>query len=369
MTVFSFLLFSFYIVGAAAASPTKDTTTLKLAGLFASSTGKEYICVTKAFREIAKDEGIDVTIDVIEHDNSISDLIQKAHFIVSQKYDVVIGPRTSQEAIATSPIFGAANIPQILPVASYQPPKNSAGRLAVSMVADSERYGALSARLILKHFKPKRILVVVNESQPYSTRYAELLPKQLNDLGYSGKLERAEYIEGYADYDKIAAQAKLFKPEIIYAPLYGMDIGNLYAALARADVSVVLFARAGIFELRDILKSQYSPKVKLIFNGIWDNTLRGPWRQQFRKMMLHSCKGIEIGVRAVTGFDSLRLLLETIKEKPGLRGEGLADALKSKPFSGLMGERRYDKKTSTLLLSMPVFEHDSDGFKLFEIVN
>ena len=340
---------------------------LRVAGLFAQSTGKEYICVTKAFQEIAKAEGANIKIDVVEHDNSISDLLQKTNSIVAQKYDIVIGPRTSQEAIATSAILTAAKIPQILPVASYLAPNAATGRLTVTMVPDSERYSALSAKLIMKRIKPKNILVIVNESQPYSTNYADLLPKHLKELGYSGKIGQFEYIEGSADYDKIAAKAKDSKADLIYAPLYGMDIGNLYGALAKANMRTTLFARA--FELRDILKRQYSPAVKLIFNGIWDQKMRGPYAAQFQKLLKDSCKDIEVGVRAVTGFDSLRLLLDTIKTNPELRGQELAKAIATKSYSGLMGDRKFDMKSGALLLSMPIFEHNKGGFKIYEVVN
>lgn len=343
------------------------STPIRVAALFTQSTGKEYICISKAFEKIGSRYGFDLTVDVFEYDNSISDLIQKTKSIVAGKYDAVIGPRTSQESIATTPILGAAKIPQILPSAS-QKLLTTTAPMAVSMVADSDRYGALSAKHIMNRLKAKNILVVANISQPYSTNYADLLPKQLEKIGYKGEIDRVDFIEGSADFEKVARVAKVKKVDLIYAALYGMDVANLYAAVAKADMPVTIFARAGIFELRDLFGKQFSSKANLIFNGIWDNILRGPHKSEFTKMMKSECPGQEIGVRSVTGFESLAFLLDTLKASPELRGSDLARALRKGSYSGLLGPRKYDRQSGALLMKMPLFSLKKNGFYLLEII-
>lgn len=340
---------------------------LKIAVLFSKSTGEEFQCVAKAMQIEADKTKIAVKIELIDFDNTISTLVKKSKNIVKNGFDIVVGPRTSQEALATKALFSNAGIPQVLPVASH-PDLYSKDGLQITMVPSALRYSDLAAKLVSKKLRSKMVLIVVNDSLPSSVVYASLFPIALKKHGFKGRIETVRSIDGYPKYDQIAARVRTLGADLVYAPLYGIDIAGIYSELSKAEVTTILLAGAGIFELRDFIKQPNPKNVQLLLNAIWDGRIRGQYASNFQHLINNSCQGFGAGLRIPAIYDAFRLILEVTKSNPHARGRDLGMLLQRHKFSGILGKRSFDKK-GELLLPMPIFEVKNNRFRLFDVVH
>lgn len=339
---------------------------LRVAVLFSKSTGEEFQCVAKAMQLEADQAQIAIKFELFDFDNTTSELLIKSKNIIKDRFDLVIGPRTSQEALITKPLFSKAGIPQILPIATHPDLRSNDG-LVITMVPSALRYSDLGAKLVLRKLRSKTVLIVVNDSLPYSVTYASLFQTALKKHGFKGRIETIRFINGYPKYDQIVARAMEIGADLVYTPLYGADVSGIYSALSRMKVKTILFAGAGIFELRDIAKGFNPENVRLLFNGIWDGEIRGRYALNFKQLIKDSCLGNAAGLRIPIAHDTFRLVLEVAASNPRVRGAELGKLLQTHKFSGLLGKRSFDK-TGEPLLPMPIFEVKNNEFRLFYVV-
>lgn len=347
-------------------SSTAFAKTFRIATLLSTKVAPDYQCIVEGVLKGAKGKGYDVTIKRFDYDNSLPSAIQMANAITKEGFDLVIGPRTSQEALVTAPILGLAGIPQILPVASH-PDIPTKSKLTLRLVASGERYAKLMSHFVSRTLKPRKVLIVSNLSQPYSTFYRDAFAKAIKVDAPRTSIVNYDYIDGFSDYGNIVEQAKLTAADVIYAPLYSVEFSELYAAISKASADTILVTHAGLFEARDILVKHYRPGIKTYFNGIWDLKKQGEDAAGFDRVTSTNCKDIPVSVRSATAYDASVMVLRVLDANPAARGDTFARAFKSLSFTGLLGRWKVDA-VGDPLRPLNVFAMTKDGFELVETV-
>lgn len=336
----------------------------RVATLLSTKVAPDYQCIVDGVMKGAKGKDFAVSITRFDYDNSLPSAVQMATAIAKEKYDLVIGPRTSQEALVTASILGAAGIPQILPVASH-PDIPSKSKLTLRLVASGERYAKLTAKFVAKNLKPSptKVLIVSNLSQPYSTFYREAFTRFMKADAPKVTLTYYDFIDGFLDYAAIVEQAKNTGIDVIYAPLYSVEFTELYAAVSAAKFDTNLVTHAGLFEARAIFVKHFRPGIKTYFNGIWDLQKRGPDVAGFDAVTRDACKDIPVSVRSATAYDAAVMALRVLKSEPTARGEVFVKAFKNLKYTGLLGQWKLDEAGDPLR-SLNVFSVTKDGFDL-----
>ncbi|MEW6057484.1 MAG: ABC transporter substrate-binding protein [Bdellovibrionota bacterium] len=309
---------------------------IRIAALWSKNTASEYLCVLEAMTKQSIKQGHKVTLTSFEYNNSIPDLLSASEQIVSQGYDIVIGPRTSQEALTTAPVFEKANLPQIVPVASHEEITRKY-RNTFRIIGSSESYSKKIAKFIHQVLEPKKIVVVSNLSSPYSTNYRSAILPNLERLKSKATLAYIDLIDGTTDYKTVVDKILKENPEVIYAPVYSVDLTNLYANLSERKISVKIVTHAGMFNATELLNEHYKPGIELFFNGLWDVKSVGHHDHRFKRLLKTDCKGMPENIRTAAAYDAFLLAAEMTKIS-AKSGANLVAAARKIKFHGILGE-------------------------------
>ncbi len=338
---------------------------LNIAAIWSKNTGSEYLCVIRAMLKDAKQNSVKINLQTFDYNNSVSEIVALSEQIAKQGFDVVIGPRTSQEALAAAPAFNKAGVPQVLPVASHSDLTEKFSN-TVRVIGSSEAYARKMAYFIQKNMKAKRIVVVTNLSAPFSTYYKAALPTNLAALGSKALLTYIDIIDGNVDYKKISHEIIKASPDLVYAPLYDVDLTSIYSKLLENKFSTKIVTHAGLYVSSPILREHLDPSIEIFYNGIWDGKFKGANYKNFQSIMQSDCKMYTDNVRTVAAYDAVLLALEIGLLNSGQRTDKIKN-LKQLKIEGILGNWKNDSLGGTHR-SLPIYKLTKSKDILYKVI-
>ena len=350
-SLFSFLCFS-------------ETLEVPVAVLYSNSSAPDYYCVIEKTLERVSDPTIKFKTQLFDYENDLFKSIGLATKIGQLGYKVAIGPRTSQEAIATAGPFFQKKVVQILPGATDRGAKKK-NPLTVYMSQDHVYLTKQTAKLFSKYFRPSKVLVLKNESLPYSINLAE---EYLKFSRNEKNIEKRtfSYFKGGLDKVRFVSVVNEFRPDVIYAPIYGADIALIYNAIGRTTHKLKLFSHAGIFESKKILKKGIFENIELYFNGIWNGMAQGPHKKLYKEITSKGCPQFKNSIRSALAFDSAMLLNLSVRKSGKWPVEKLHDVIDKLDYHGVIGKRAVDGGGA--LISMPVLKMVQSKFENYVVI-
>jgi len=351
-----------------ASSPAPVPKAFRLAALYPTVTGADdFVCVTKgAIAELSSSAKISVEVEFFDTGNDALMTLAAAKKISSGGFDAVVGPRTSQEAIAASEVLDEAKVPLIVPMASN--PEVTLGRkYVVRVVSNSNRYGKLLARYALKVAPPKHISIIRNQSLAFSTFSTSVFNENVRSLSPMTPVEIIDIFEGFRDFNAVAQKIKQLKSNVIYIPLYSPQASALFAELSKEGVEATMISNSGVWDGTNIFANilGQQSKLQLHFNGIWDQKYRGQHASQFQNVLTKHCQGLSPNARNSTVFDSVAMLMDTLSQHPSLRQLQLVEAIRKSNYSGLLG-RYIPAADGDPVRDMPMFKFTPTGVHYLE---
>ena len=155
---------------------------IKLGIIYADSGRKSGpMCISEALINVYNKKGFKIKHFMFSNHSNLVGVANAATIAISDRLDVVIGTRTSQEAIAASNLFNKSNIPFVAAMASH-PDVTKDKPYSTRMVSTSDRYSLLISNYMTKEFNPSKVAIVRNLSYPYSTFYSEQTAKNLKNI-------------------------------------------------------------------------------------------------------------------------------------------------------------------------------------------
>lgn len=357
------LTFSWPTVSFHAVAPEK----FRIAVMYSEVRSDDIKCAVKAAAPQLEKLYSDVEIQTIAYPSNPADLKTTSMKILKENYDVVIGPMISHEIQIVAQVLIEKQTPLFLPVAS-NPELTKLFPATIRMLSTSDHYAQLAAAHAIRSQKTSNILIISNQSLPYSKDYAREFIKQLRLRDFKGQITEYKYLLGQNNFKIIPKILSDSKINFIYAPIYAEDISSLYLTVSDAKISTKIFTHAGIFNAQPTLLAHYDPKILIQFHGIWDQRVKGEHNERFIKIIEKSCGLARTKPWTMAVWDAINLTIATHMKHPSLRALDFVGAVRKMAFTGILGKWELGEDNEPIR-SLPIYSLTPTGAQLDLVVS
>jgi ABC-type branched-subunit amino acid transport system substrate-binding protein len=284
-------------------------------------------------------------IKLINNDNSVSTAIQLAKIAKTLHLDAVICGGNSDQSLVIANILNEAKIPLFIAVGVH-PDISKNKPYVVTTLPNAENTCELFVKYISQVVKnPKKALIVINSSSQYTTYHAITIAKLLKEKYNSIAINFINIINGYECTECMAKAAAQLKPDIIYFPLTSEQNSSFLIDLTKTNFPTNVFMN-GRYSVVDEVKYYHtilkkSPAISPHVFTVWNGHLSGKFSSEY-KNITHGKN--ESDLKTAMTFDTIKLLITTLKNHPLAKGMDLVVYAKSKSFSGITGTFWFDKQ-------------------------
>jgi ABC-type branched-subunit amino acid transport system substrate-binding protein len=323
---------------------------------------QDFICMTEAVFKSAVSEGRSLTWSVFDTENDTAGVVRSASVLNSSKFTHILGTRTSQEAIALSKIAESLKIPFVAPIASH-PDVTSGKKYSMRLVSTSDRYGDLMIKFLIENFHGGNVLILKNNSLPFSTFYADYLKKKLDSKESVFAAKTVDTFDGFSKFDDLARTIVKDGTKIVYAPVYTVEAVNLYNALGKIGYEGAIVSQGGVTDGKEFFEKGAieTPKIRVYYNGIWSGKLEGENSAHYIALKKKYCSAQTDTIRSVSAFDAAMFLLAGTVG-PKMDPSRFVSSSKKIQFFGLMGRLKWNTEGEPLR-PLHIFELQREGAK------
>lgn len=315
-------------------------------GQFASLTGSE------ATFGISSDNGIKLAVEEINSSggilgkqiqlvtednqgkpNETQTVVQK--LINRDKVIGIIGEVASSRSKAAAPICQQNKIPMISQ-ASTNPEVTAIGDYIFRVCFIDPFQATVMSKFALNSMKVKKVALLIDQRNAYSTGLAENFKKTFVELG--GEIvEEQKYSSGDKDFKAQLTAIKYKNPEAIFIPGYYTDVGLIAIQSREIGLTVPLFGGDG-WESEKLTEGKAKDALEGCFFSTHISTEDpNPLIQNFIKKYRDKYKS-EPDAYSFLGYDAIMLMADAIKRAGSTEGDKIRIELsKTKDFKGVTG--------------------------------
>jgi len=347
------LLFSFILT----VSPSVVAETFQIAAIVAkgdhqSKSAREKICVYEGVVQHAKKRGLPVSIQFYDNERSPMQSEVVAYEIATTDANVVLGSLLSSEALPAAEVLERAHIPFV--VNGTTPSLTNDRNHVVGLFANDYMQAAVLAEHAAS-LNPKRVIIIQNASNQYSTFLAKEFASQLLARVPEARVTAEAIFKNYPLFDRLAKTIVDDKPDVIFTPLYNPNIAQLYVALDKAKNKALVLGSdsvGGRKEFYEMIGSQSD-----LFNLQFVKNSSGNYSGEydlFKKIHKDSCgpKGISPSYVGAAAFDIIYSVMRMVERDGIVPRNEVVESLTSETYKGLLGasEFQQDGTRKTLYL-------------------
>lgn len=353
----------------------KNSDVIKI-GQFASLTGSEATFgissdngIKLAVEEINSSGGVlGKQIELITEDNQgkpneTQTVVQK--LINRDKVVGIIGEVASSRSKAAAPICQQNKIPMISQ-ASTNPEVTAIGDYIFRVCFIDPFQATVMSKFALNSMKVKKVALLIDQRNAYSTGLAENFKKTFLELG--GEIvEEQKYSSGDKDFKSILTAIKYKNPEAIFVPGYYTDVGLIAIQAREIGISVPFFGGDG-WESEKLTEGKAKDALEgCFFSTHISSEDPNPLIQNFIKKYRDKYK-IEPDAYSFLGYDALMLMVDAIKRAGSTEGEKIKNELaKTVNFKGVTGNITINEQRNAIKPAV-VLEIKSGKFKYKETI-
>ena len=273
--------------------------------------------------------------DVTDAANAIKKLINV------DKVHIVVGSVASSNTNAMAPIAQGAKIPLLTPASTNVNVTQKGDYISrICFIDDFQGLGM--AKFAFESLKARKAAVVVDSSSDYSMGLAKAFKESFTKLGGEISVE-VSYVQKDQDFSSQLTKIRGKKPDVIFAPGYYTEIGNMIRQAKTLGVHAKFLGGDGwsgqkLFELGgDAIVGHY-------FSDHFSDEDTDPKVQDFVKRYKEKFKVVP-GAMAALGYDAVYVVADVVKRSGGkVDGPTLAKMINStKDFKGVTGSITLDK--------------------------
>jgi branched-chain amino acid transport system substrate-binding protein len=345
-------------------------------GQFTSLTGSEATFgissdngLKLAVEEINKSGGVlGKQIELITYDNrglpaETQTVVEK--LINRDKVVALIGEVASSRSKAAAPICQTNKIPMISP-ASTNPEVTLIGDYIFRVCFIDPFQATVMSKFALNSMKVKRVALLIDQKNAYSTGLAENFKKVFKELGGEIVGEQ-KYQAGDKDFKSQLTALKSTNPEAIFLPGYYTDVGLIAIQAREIGLSIPLFGGDG-WESEKLTEG----KAKDALEGCFFSTHvsaedPNPKVQEFIKKYREKYKS-EPDAMSFLSYDAGLLLFDAIKRANSTKGDDIRKQLAlTKDFPGVTGNITMNEQRNAIKPAV-VMEIKDGKFKYKETI-
>ncbi|MDX2114899.1 MAG: ABC transporter substrate-binding protein [Planctomycetota bacterium] len=273
--------------------------------------------------------------------------IAVTRLITDDKVVAVLGEVASSLSLAGGAVCQQYGVPMISP--SSTNPRVTAGRDMVFRVCFTDDQQAFAiARFVRENLKLERAAVLFDQTQAYSKGLKDDFNKSFKALGGTVVIEQA-YSGGDTDFSAQLTSIKAADPQIIFAPGYYTDGGNIAIQARRLGIgkNVPLIGGDG-WDSEQLGKIGGDAIEGAYYSNHTAPDQPGSGLGQFNERFRSEFGGATPDALAGLGYDAMMVLFDAMKRcqaaTGGLKGKDLAKAIaETKDFPGVTGSITMDK--------------------------
>ena len=282
-------------------------------------------------------ENQQIDLKIYNSGNSLLGVLESVERAINEKVNYIIGPRTSQEALALLERTQKTNITTIVPMSSH-PAITEKFSNAIRLIPSSRFYSKEMAKLIKETSETKKLFIVNNASLQYSEEYTHLMKENLKHSRI--KIIQIDFVSGENITAKISKILSENHSVSVYLPLYSADVLPIVEKLSEGKKPISIFTHGGTLDGVDqfVKLTSRKPNIVMFINHLSSGEIQGPYANQFYKVAKH-CKTSPNEFRTMIGFDAYKLLEQRLLKSN--------DSFNFN-FHGVMGIYKFDEFRNTI---------------------
>jgi branched-chain amino acid transport system substrate-binding protein len=351
--------------GGVSTNPSGGNGPIKI-GHFASMTGAQAtfgVSTDRAIRLAIKErnakggvKGRQIELVTIDDAGKQSEAVTAVTRLINDdKVVAVLGEVASSLSLAGGPIAQKAGIPMISP-SSTNPDVTDVGDYIFRVCFLDDFQGWVVAKFVTDTLKAKKVAILFDQSQAYSSGLAEYFEKAFKEMGGTITTKQA-YTGGNLEISSQLQQLKGSDSEVIFVPGYYSDAGTIIRKGREAGIKAVFIGGDG-------WDSEELPKIAgAAINGNYFANHYAPEEDRpevknFVSKYKQEYNSTADGLAAL-GYDAALVLFDAMERAPSLKGSDLRDALAAtKDFTGVTGKFSIDKNRNAQKSAVVVLYKD-----------
>ncbi len=254
--------------------------------------------------------------------------------ITNDKVVAVLGEVSSSLSIAGARVAQQYGVPMISPSSTASGVTEVGDMVSRACFVDAFQ-GYAAARFARDNLALSRAAVLYDQATPYSKELYAVFAKDFEAMG--GTIVTAEaYSGGDSDYSAQLTSIKAANPEIIYAPGYYTDVGNIHLQARKLGLMQPFIGGDG-WDSPELARIGGDTVNGSYFTSQYANEDQRPEVQAYAKAFRAKYNETPDGLSAL-GYDAALVLIDALERTPSLDPKELARAIATtKDLSGVTG--------------------------------
>ena len=198
-----------------------------------------------AAEEINALGGLQIVIDAQDDEHNTEKAVNAYNTLKDKGVQLILGTVTTSPCIAVSVYAAEDRILMLTPSASSPDVLESDNNTVFQVCFTDPAQGALSAEYIFENGLAKKVGVIYNNGDAYSTGIYETFIEKAAELGLEVVAE-STFTDADTDYSVQVAAMKNAGAELVFLPIYYTPAAMILSAAKNADYSPVFFGVDGM---------------------------------------------------------------------------------------------------------------------------
>jgi branched-chain amino acid transport system substrate-binding protein len=259
--------------------------------------------------------------------------------ITQDKVVAVLGEVASRRSLAAGPVCQKYNVPMITPASTNQR-VTEIGDYIFRVCFIDPFQGEVLAKFTYNDLKARKVAILKDISQDYSTGLTESISKNFTALG-GQVIEPVSYSTGDADFKAVLTKVRSLNPDAIFATGYYPEAAIIVRQARELGMKMPILGGDGW--VGDALKNGREALANCFISNHYSGDNPDPVVQNFRKGYRAKFNREPDSIAAL-GFDAAKVLADAITRASSTEGPKVRDALAKGDVNGVTGRLKMNDK-------------------------
>lgn len=286
-----------------------------------------------AVKEVNDAGGINgktIELEEVDCKSEASEAANATTKLVTDKVSAIVGPATTGDVLASSPIVTDSKVPLIAPAATS--PKvtvDDSGKVNPfifrSCFIDPQQ-GDVMATFATKTLKVKTAAIYVDSSTDYSKSLGKVFKEKFEAAGGQVVDEEA-FVQKDQDFKTTLTKIKAANPDVIFIPAYYEEVGKIVKQARELGITAPLLGTDGWDDSKVVDIAGADSLNNTFYSTHYSDQDKDV--QNFIKLFQAANDGKSPNVFAALGYDAGKMLIEAIKQANSSDPQKIRDALEN----------------------------------------
>ncbi|MCB0394866.1 MAG: ABC transporter substrate-binding protein, partial [Bdellovibrionales bacterium] len=288
-----------------------------------------------------------LTYKFYDYQQDISIAVSTRKLAISENVDIGLGTLFSKEAIAVGAEFEKARTPLIVPTATN--PAVTKDRKFVYRATFSDQFQAKQISDFVKARGEKKILIVTNISDPYSSFLSSEFKKTANEIGI--ETTSYEFIEGQLETKDLFKMVSNSQTKALFLPLYHKDLVSIYSEAKKRAFRGTFFGSdsVGGHEIFMRMIGELDPKINFFFTKQWSEQVgSNPIEKEYKGIKRKYCPELDDNMQLLAAFDTAKFVALSARYMHQHKNASAVEAMENTSYQGVLGSINYNRENRDL---------------------